>query len=74
MPTPYLIAYRTPRGCVLCVSCFDAQELTHGAELTEADDDAHADCDVCGRPICDESSNEDADDAVYASAHRPEAA
>ncbi len=68
------VAYRTPRGLVLCVACFDAADLTRGAELTEADDAAHVDCDgACGRPICDEDgeTEEQANDAIraYARAH-----
>jgi hypothetical protein len=77
-PTPTIIAYRRPNGAVLCVSCFDAGEYRTGAELTEADDDAHADCDACHRPIVDEDAEteEQANAAIaaYARAHGPEVA
>ena len=77
-PTPITIAYRRTNGAVLCVSCFDAGEYTRGAELTEADDDAHADCDACGCAIVDsdQETEEQANAAIeaFARAHGPEVA
>ncbi len=77
-PTPITIAYRRPNGMILCVACFDRGGHTRGAELTEADDDAHGDCDACHIAIVDSDAEteEQANAAIaeYQRAHMPGAA